>query len=145
MRVGEALGGTDLPATRAEVAECLHAYLPRLAVTPLKAFATGPNLRGSTLKPWEPGSPFLDWATRDLLPGWAQKLVLYQPPGPAVRRARRAALRLSLSALHDGAGPLPEFRQALARTAGNTAHPVASTAPAAPDPVLTRAEAEAMA
>ncbi len=45
VRVGESLGGTDLPATKAEVAECLESYLPRLALTPIKAFGTGPNLR----------------------------------------------------------------------------------------------------
>src|SRR5690349_3058798 len=67
VRVGEALGGTDLPATKAEVAECLESYLPRLAVTPIKAFGTGPNLRGNGTRPWEPGSPFMDWAARDML------------------------------------------------------------------------------
>ena len=145
VRVGEALGGTDLPATKAEVADCLRSYLPRLAVTPIKAFSTGPNLRDSKLKPWEPGSPFFDWAARDLLPDWAQKLALYDPPNPIALHARRASLWLTLNTLHETVGPLREFRQAQARVANGTTAPVASTAPTAPDPVRTREEAEAMA
>jgi len=146
VRVGEALGGTDLPATKAEVAECLHSYLPRLAVTPIKAFATGPNLRDSKLKPWEPGSAFFDWAARDLLPEWAQKLAMYDPPNPVVLHARRASLWFALNTLHETVGPLREFREAQARVANGLAHePVASTAPAGPDPFRTREEAEALA
>ena len=34
VRVGHALGGTDLPATKAETLECLEGYLPRLALNP---------------------------------------------------------------------------------------------------------------
>ncbi|MFG2088079.1 oxygenase MpaB family protein [Spirillospora sp. NPDC048824] len=145
VRVGEALGGTDLPATKAETAECLESYLPRLAVTPIKAFATGPNLRHSKAKPWEPGSEFMDWAARDMLPRWAQKLALYQPPNPVVLRLRRASLWAALNGLHDAAGPLPEFRQAQTRAGGKKASPFISTAPTTPDPVLTREEIEATA
>ncbi|MFG2244069.1 oxygenase MpaB family protein [Spirillospora sp. NPDC048823] len=145
VRVGEALGGTDLPATKAETAECLESYLPRLAVTPIKAFATGPNLRHSKAKPWEPGSEFMDWAARDMLPRWAQKLALYQPPNPVVLRLRRASLWAALNGLHDAAGPLPEFRQARTRAGGKKASPFISTAPTTPDPVLTREEIEATA
>lgn len=145
VRVGEALGGTDLPTTKAETAECLDSYLPRLAVTPIKAFQTGPNLRDSKAKPWEPGSEFMDWAARDMLPRWAQKLALYQPPNPVVLRARRASLWLALNALHEATGPLKEFRQAQKRAAGSKPSPFLSTAPKAPDPVLSREEVEAMA
>jgi hypothetical protein len=127
-------------------AECLKSYLPKLAITPIKAFSTGSNLRDSKLKPWEPGSPFSDWAVRDLLPDWAQKLAFYEPPNPIVLRARRASLWFVLNTLHEATGPLREFRQAQARVADGIAHaPVASTAPTAPDPVRTREEAEAMA
>ncbi|GAA1783973.1 oxygenase MpaB family protein [Actinomadura chokoriensis] len=142
VRVGESLGGTDLPATKAEVAECLESYLPRLALTPIKAFQTGPNLRGGKAKPWEPGGPFMDWAARDLLPHWAQKLCLYRPPNPLVVRARRSTLWLVLNGLHDATGPIREYREAEARVAAGVTAAVASTAP---DPVLTRAEVEATA
>ncbi len=146
VRVGEALGGTDLPATKAETLECLESYLPRLAVTPIKAFQTGPNLRGGEAKPWEPGSPFMDWAARDMLPEWARKLVLHRSPNPLALRARRAALWAAINGLHEATGPIREYREAEARVAkGVTAAPVESTAPAAPDPVLTREEVEAMA
>ncbi|MEU5993884.1 oxygenase MpaB family protein [Spirillospora sp. NPDC047418] len=145
VRVGEALGGTDLPATKAEVAACLESYLPRLALTPIKAFQTGPNLRDSKVKPWEPGGPFMDWAARDMLPKWAQKLCLYRPPNPIALRARRSTLWLVLNGLHDATGPIREFREAEARVAAGATAAVASTAPTAPDPVLTRAEVEATA
>ncbi|WP_030166620.1 oxygenase MpaB family protein [Spirillospora albida] len=146
VRVGEALGGTDLPATKAETLECLESYLPRLAVTPIKAFQTGPNLRGNGVKPWQPGSAFFDWAARDMLPEWAQKLAMYQRPNPVTLRARRAILWTAVNALHDSTGPIQEYRQAKARVAkGVTAAPAPSTAPAAPDPVLTRDEVEAIA
>lgn len=145
VRVGEALGGTDLPASKREVADCLESYLPRLAVTPIKAFATGPNLRGNGVKPWEPGSAFIDWAARDLLPRWAQKLALYQPPNPVTLRLRRATLWLTLNGLHESTGPLPEFRQAQARVAAGTTPRVTSTVPPGPDPILTREEIEATA
>lgn len=145
VRVGEALGGTDLPATKAEVAECLESYLPRLALTPIKAFQTGPNLRDSKVKPWEPGGPFMDWAARDMLPHWAQKLCLYRPPNPLVLRARRSTLWLVLNGLHDATGPIREYREAEARVAAGATAAVASTAPTGPDPVLTRAEVEATA
>ncbi|XRQ13499.1 oxygenase MpaB family protein [Actinomadura welshii] len=145
VRVGEALGGTDLPATKAETAECLESYLPKLAVTPIKAFQTGPNLRESKAKPWEPGSEFMDWAARDMLPRWAQKLALYQPPNPVTLRLRRTSLWVALNALHEATGPLPEYRQAQTRAAGRKANPFLSTAPTAPDPVLTREEIEATA
>ena len=45
VRVGHALGGTDLPTTKAETLDCLESYLPRLALTHGAAMATGPNLR----------------------------------------------------------------------------------------------------
>ncbi len=142
VRVGEALGGTDLPAGKGEVADCLESYLPKLAVTPIKAFGTGPNLRGSEAKPWEPGSLFMDWAARDLLPVWAQRLVLHRPLDPVRLRLRRGVLWAALNGLHEATGPLPEFRQAQARVAAGTTAPVRSTAPETPDPVLTRDEVE---
>lgn len=41
VRVGHALGGTDLPATKAETLDCLESYLPKLALTHGAAMATG--------------------------------------------------------------------------------------------------------
>jgi len=143
VRVGEALGGTDLPATKKEVADCLESYLPKLALTPIKAFGTGPNLRDSKAKPWEPGSQFMDWAARDMLPSWAQRLALYEPPNGLRLRLRRYSLWLALNGLYEATGPIKEFRQARARVANGTHLPIASTAPTTPDPVLTREQVEA--
>ncbi|MBO2453881.1 DUF2236 domain-containing protein [Actinomadura barringtoniae] len=143
VRIGEALGGTDLPATKKEVADCLESYLPKLAITPIKAFGTGPNLRDSQAKPWEPGSTFMDWAARDMLPEWAQRLALYQPPNALRLRMRRYSLWLAVNGLYEATGPIKEFREAKARVAAGTRPPVLSTAPTAPDPVLTRDQIEA--
>lgn len=140
VRVGEALGGTDLPTTKAATLECLESYLPKLALTPIKAFATGVNLRGNGVRPWQPGSEFMDWASRDMLPRWAQRLALYRPPNPVALRLRRAALRAAVNGVHL---PLREFREAQARVAAGVTEPVASTRPVAPDPARTREEVEA--
>jgi uncharacterized protein (DUF2236 family) len=143
VRVGHALGGNDLPTTKAETLDCLKAYLPRLAVTAGKAARTGENLR-SVQTSFLTG-PFMDWAMRDTLPDWAARMVFYRPPSPIRRRARRARLRLMLHGIHKLIDPLPEFRQARARTVN-----IGSLRPANPsytpgtDPILTRAEAEAL-
>ena len=142
VRVGEALGGTDLPATKQDTLDCLESYLPRLAVTPVKAFATGPNIVRGRRPPWAPDGPFMDWAARDMLPRWGQKLIQHRQPPRPVLRARRAALRLALNGI-DSLAPIREVELARARVAGGSRAPVASTAPTAPDPVLTRAEVEA--
>jgi uncharacterized protein (DUF2236 family) len=142
VRVGHALGGTDLPTTKSETLDCLHAYLPRLAVTPGKAARTGPNLRGASTSLFT--GRFADWAMRDTLPDWAARMVMYRPPNPLTRRSRRAALWLALNGPQAVHGPFEEFRQAQARVADGT-----TTAPTTPayrpgtDPVRTRAEVEA--
>jgi uncharacterized protein (DUF2236 family) len=143
VRVGHALGGTDLPTTKAETLDCLRAYLPRLAVTAGKADRTGPNLHGVPATLFTGRS--MDWAIRDTLPEWAARMVMYRPPGPLRRRARRAVLRLALNTPHAITGPIEEFRQAQARVAAGTT--TAHTVPAyraGSDPDRTRAEVEAM-
>jgi uncharacterized protein (DUF2236 family) len=134
-RVGHALGGTDLPTTKAETLDCLAAYLPRLALTHGAAMATGPNL----------GLPqsAIDWAIRDTLPKWAAQLVQHQSPNIVERTARRTAVWTAINGLHTAAGPTVEFTQAQARVAGGTAVP--HTTPAhvpGTDQVRTRAEIE---
>ena len=84
VRVGHALGGTDLPTTKAETLDCLESYLPRLALTHGAAMATGPNLP-------LPQSA-IDWAIRDTMPKWAAQLVQHTVPQPVERAARRAAV-----------------------------------------------------
>ncbi|HEX2312198.1 MAG TPA: oxygenase MpaB family protein [Thermomonospora sp.] len=144
VRVGHALGGTDLPTTKAETLECLRAHLPRLAVTPGKAARTGPNLRDTPTTLLT--GPFVDWAIRDTLPGWAARMVMHRRPNPVEARARRATLWLALNGTFAVTGPLTEFRQAQARVAaGTTTAPTTPTYQPGTDPARTREEAEALA
>lgn len=147
VRVGEALGGVDLPRTKAEVAECLHDELPKLALTPIAAGRTWPNLRATTPLVQQPTSRLLDWAERDLLPSWAQELYLHRPTNPVVALARRRTVWTVLNGLHLATGPLREFRQSQERVAAAVEGPLvgvpASTAPTAVDEPLDRATVEA--
>lgn len=144
VRVGHALGGTDLPTTKAETLDCLKSYLPRLAVTPIKAAGTGPNLRDVETNLFT--GPFMDWAVRDTMPRWAARMVMHRRPNPLEVRARRTAMWLALNGMQTAIGPLREFRQAQARVADGTtcAHTMPTHVPGT-DPVRTRDEVEAMA
>lgn len=116
-RVGEALGGTDLPASKGEVLECLEAELPRLALTPIAAGRTWPLVGAHEPRSKQPLTWFVDWAQRDLLPEWAQRLYLYRRPNPVAVVARRQAVWALLNGLHATTGPMREFRQSEARAA----------------------------
>jgi hypothetical protein len=87
VRVGHALGGTDLPATKAETLDCLRSYLPRLALTHGAALSTGPNLVNNPEVPQ--AAKFFDWAIRDAMPDWAAELISHRAPHPVERAARR--------------------------------------------------------
>ena len=137
VRVGHALGGTDLPATKAETLECLQSYLPRLALTHGAALATGAALAENPDVPV--AVKFFDWAIRDSMPQWAADMVMYRPPHPVERVARRAATWAAINGTQTAMGPLPEFRQAQRRVAGGTL--VAHTEPTyvvGSDPVRSR-------
>lgn len=135
VRVGHALGGTDLPSTKAETLECLESYVPKLAVTHGTATATGPGLP-------MPQSA-VDWAIRDTLPKWAAQMVHHTNPNIVERTARRAAVWAVINGLSAATGPIPEFRQAQARVKGGTTvpHTLPTYVPGS-DPVLSREEVE---
>ncbi|HEY7052627.1 MAG TPA: oxygenase MpaB family protein [Mycobacterium sp.] len=135
VRVGHALGGTDLPSTKAETLDCLESYLPRLAVTHGMAMSTGPNL------PLPHNA--VDWAIRDTMPKWAAQLIQHTSPNIVERTARRAAVWTVINGLSAVTGPIPEFRQAQARVAGGTTvqHTLPSYVPGS-DPVRSRADVE---
>lgn len=137
VRVGHALGGTDLPETKADTLECLSSYLPRLALTHGAAVSTGEALMGN---PDVPQSvKFFDWAIRDAMPDWAAEMVMYRPPHPVERAARRAATWSAINGTQIAMGPLREFRQARRRVAKGTSVP--HTEPAhvpGTDPVRSR-------
>ncbi|KUI45371.1 hypothetical protein AU197_12090 [Mycobacterium sp. IS-1590] len=135
VRVGHALGGTDLPETKAEVADCLESYLPRLAVTHGTALATGPGLPLA--------QSAINWAIRDTMPRWAKQLIQHKDPNILERTARRATVWSVINGLHLAQGPIPEFRQAQARVASGTDLP--HTLPSyrlGDDTVLSRDEVE---
>lgn len=137
VRLGHALGGTGLPTTKAETLDCLESYLPKLALTHGAALATGAALQENPDVP--PAAKFFDWAMRDAMPRWAAELVMYRPPHPVERAARRAATWAAINGTQTAMGPLREFRQARRRVAGGTV--VEHTEPeyvAGSDPVRSR-------
>ncbi|MFW0787280.1 oxygenase MpaB family protein [Gordonia sp. CPCC 206044] len=139
VRVGHALGGTDLPATKADTLTCLEEYLPRLALTHGNAMATGANLTN-------PAQSAVDWAIRDTMPQWAAQLVSHRPPNPIERRARRSVVWAALNGLHATMGEVPEFAAAQRRVADGTT--VEHTEPQyvlGSDPELDRDQVEALA
>lgn len=115
--VGEALGGTNLPATKRAVADYLEEALPLMGVTPptvetLKL--TDPRLRPLPLRPM---FGLVQWTLLDLQPRWAQELLRFSTPVRGERAARRATVKTILNTLHYGAGPISEARQARRRAA----------------------------
>jgi uncharacterized protein (DUF2236 family) len=143
VRVGHALGGTDLPATKAETLECLRSYLPRLALTHGAAMLTGQALMNTPDVPQT--VKFFDWGIRDAMTDWAAEMIMYTPPNPLERAARRAATWAALNTSQTAMGPLPEFRQAKRRVAKGTV--VDHTEPAfvpGTDPVRSRKAVERM-
>ena len=143
VRVGHALGGTDLPATKSETLDCLKSYLPRLALTHGAAMMTGQALMDTPDVPQT--VKFFDWGIRDAMTDWAAEMIMYTPPNPLERAARRAATWAALNTSQTAMGPLPEFRQAKRRVAKGTV--VDHTEPAfvpGSDPVRSREAVEQM-
>lgn len=138
VRVGHALGGTDLPTTKAETLDCLKSYLPRLAITYGTAMATGPDLP-------LPQSA-LNWAVRDTMPPWAKGLIQHRDPNIVEQTARRALVWSIINGIHVASGPMREFEQAQARVAGGldpalAPHTVPTYQPGS-DPVRSRDDVE---
>ena len=143
VKVGHALGGTDLPSTKAETLACLESYLPKLALTYGAAMFTGPNISGGDLGP--PGGEIIDWAIRDMLPSWAAAMVMHRDPNPVERLARQAVVWSAVNGIHAAMGPLPEFRAARKRVRGSTAEPSSPTYVLGTDPERSRDTVEQMA
>lgn len=138
VRVGQALGGTDLPATKHETLECLKSYLPKLAVTYGAAMATGPNLPMAQAA--------FNWAVRDTMPPWAKGLIQHRDPNIIERTARRATIWSLINGIHVASGAVPEFEQAKARVAAGidpelAPHTMPQYQPGS-DPVRSRTELE---
>lgn len=122
-KVGEALGGTDLPATKGEVEQYLFDNVELMGVTlPTIAFLDSVGGRGGPRR-GRPLSRELRWAALDLQPDWAKQL-LRHPCHDVTAPVRRAAIRAALNGVRYGAGPLREVSEARVR---------ATTAPAVDD------------
>ncbi len=144
VKVGHALGGTDLPATKADTLECLQSYLPKLAITYGTAMSTGSNLASTGGGP--PGGEFIDWAIRDTLPKWAAAMVMHKPPNPIERAIRQSSVWAVINGIHLTMGPLPEYTDARRRVAGGVRGPAeAPRYVLGSDPKRSRAKAEQMA
>ncbi len=114
VRVGEALGGTDLPATKAEVDTYLRGHLELMAVT-LPTISFLASVAGREQPPvLRPVLHQLQWAVLDLQPDWAQALLRVPAAGPTAS-VRRAAVWCAVNGIRYGAGPLPEVTQARRR------------------------------
>lgn len=115
-RVGEALGATDLPDSKAGIDEYLEASLPLLGVTmptvrllnPLAPWRHPPHLR--------PVISLVHWSVQDLQPSWAQELLNVRPVSRPERSARRAATKALLTTAR-AAGQIREVEQAFERAA----------------------------
>lgn len=123
-RVGAALGGTELPATKSEVLAVLDAWAPKLALLPSMAPAIWPNNRHTVPIAQRPVQDLLTWAARDMQPRWARQLYLFTRPDPVQTAARRQSVKALLNGLHLAAGPLREYRQAQARVRGVPLRPI---------------------
>jgi uncharacterized protein (DUF2236 family) len=121
-RVGEALGGTALPATKADVDAYLHDNVGLMGVTlPTVAFLDSVGGRGQP-RAIRPIFRELQWAAIDLQPAWAKRLLRtprFEPAAPL----RRAAIWATLNGIRYGAGPLKEVEQARRRVGTATVLP----------------------
>ncbi|MBJ7329464.1 MAG: DUF2236 domain-containing protein [Solirubrobacteraceae bacterium] len=117
VRVGEALGGTDLPATKAEVMQCLDDERPNMALTP--PFASTLNHVDPRHAPLHlrPTLDLFAWTVADLQPRWAQLLIRFPTTSRPERLIRESLVKATLNGLHYGAGPIPDVRDARARAA----------------------------
>lgn len=147
VRVGEGLGGTDLPTTKQETLDCLESYLPRLAVTHQKAITTNNMIDRSAAPFFAPGGIGIDWVVRDMLPRWAQAMVQHRRVDRVRTELRRATMRTAVRQLTRIAGTLDEVEQSRSRVAGGLTRPVDPEGPGAIaiDRSLTRDDVEALA
>ncbi len=113
--VGRALGGVDLPETKAEVTKYLFDTVPLMGVTMPTVDTLNALSPRRTPLPVRAITDLLEWAVLDLQPGWAKKLLRVPRYSPAELVARRAAVWSVINAIQYGAGPIRETRQARGR------------------------------
>ncbi|MGH9136940.1 MAG: oxygenase MpaB family protein [Acidimicrobiales bacterium] len=92
-RVGEALYGSDLPATKDEVDQYLLDSAPLCSVTLGSAEMAEQFNPRRALLPLKPAMSLAQWTLLDMQPDWAKFLLRVPPTRKPEARARRAAVR----------------------------------------------------
>lgn len=115
-RVGHALGATDLPDSKASIADYLEDSLPLLGVTMPTVRLLNPLAPWRHPKPLRPVISLVHWAVQDLQPPWAQELMNVRHLSGPQKATRRAATKALLTAAR-GAGQIREIEQAFERAA----------------------------
>lgn len=119
-RVGEALGGTDLPASRQAVWDCLRSEFHRLK-TPdhLETYRVAiiQGVENDRLRRIIPD--LFEWAILEMQPPVVQRLVGFERGNPLVAAARIRLTRDLLKAARELGGPLREIREAYQRADGS--------------------------
>ncbi|NLD78477.1 MAG: DUF2236 domain-containing protein [Acidimicrobiales bacterium] len=118
-RVGHALGATDLPDSKAGIAEYLEDSLPLLGVTMPTVRLLNPLAPWRHPKSVRPVISLVHWAVQDLQPSWAQELLNVRQLSRPQKAAKRAATKALLTAAR-GAGQVREIEQAYERAAPTT-------------------------
>lgn len=117
VKVGEALGGTDLPATRKENDECLLAGVRDLAMTPAGMNFYNLIDPSQNKRAVRPALSLLNWMIYDMFPDWARELCLAPGrSGAAGTAVRRRIVRGLFNTIHESSDKV-EPRQAIARAA----------------------------
>lgn len=115
-RVGEAIGGTDLPATKRDVL----AYLERdrhLLRRPIHFDAiSAARLQGVENDPLQrPFADLMEWAATEMQPGYVQAVVGFDRGNPLLAQLRIRTLQGICRVAHELAGPIPEVEVARRR------------------------------
>jgi uncharacterized protein (DUF2236 family) len=114
VKVGEALGGTELPATKAEVLALFEELIPVYGLTSMAIKLATLRIAPTALTP---AAGLMDWAIYDLQPWWAQQLYGQPRTNRLQTLARRQLLRTTIDLAEIAKGPGPEYVQACARAA----------------------------
>jgi uncharacterized protein (DUF2236 family) len=115
VRVGEALGGVDLPASEGEVLDYLEASEGLMGVTPPAAHLLANLSPRAFPLPLRPAAALHEWAVIDLQLPYAKRLLRYCAPSRLEVAGRRAAVWAALNGIHYSTGGVREARQARRR------------------------------
>lgn len=121
-RVGEAIGGTDLPATKRDVMNYLE--LDRHLVREPRYYSaiSAARLQGVENDPVQRRlADLMEWAAAEMQPAWVQAVVDFDRGNPLLAEARIRTLRAIYRVAWELAGPIPELAIARRRVAAHGA------------------------